>query len=497
MRQQTFAGVWAVAALVALTPLRASAAEEIVVIAGGGAKRSRVVLVEGPSGGEAALEDVAAGLDVDFVHAPARVTVKSRGREVVLDEGKSLFGVSGQIKALPAPVRIVGARTYLTPQAVAVVMTAALGEPATYRAAFRTLVIGPFEAPRLNATVSIAATSVTVTLEFSKRVPVAVRREPTRVVAEIGADIVETTFREEAVPGRVLESARFEARTPPVMAFAVGERFVSLKTSESEGPPYRFVLEFQTTNAEATPAVPGAIKTPTPGPSPIQGGRAPLVVVIDPGHGGGDTGAHGPSGHLEKDLVMAIARRLRSAIVDTIGGQAYLTRDGDTSVPALDDRAGIANNFNADVFISLHANGSRAASASGTEVFFLSYKVVDDDARRLAQVEGDASLGPPGASGDVGLILWDMAQAASLQSSETLAAAIQEEVSKATGTPMRGVKQAPFRVLVGATMPAVLVEVGFITNPEEEKKLASDAHQAKIVSAIVRGLTRFLRERAQ
>lgn len=491
------------AALGALVPF-ASAADEITVIAGGGARRAKVLLIDGPQGPEAALEEVGAGLDLQTTRAEGRVTLKGRGGEVVLENGKSLFNVGGQVKALSSPVRIVGNRTYLAPPNVATVLAAALGDRVQWRAPFRAMVIGPYDAPRATVTTSVGPTSVTVAIELSRRTPIAVRRETGRVVAELGTDVVDSTFRDEALPGRIVESARFEAKAPPAFSFALGDRFSSLRTSESEGPPYRFTLEFQMAAATATPAplagaAPGSLAgAARPSPtSPVDGFAKPLVVVIDPGHGGSDTGAMGPGGHFEKDLAMSIGRRLRSAIVDSIGGQAYLTRDGDANAPPLDDRAAIANNYNADVFISLHANGSRAVSARGTEVFFLSYGAVDDESRRLALAEGTfaAPQSGGGADQDVGLILWDMAQAAHLQSSQALAAELQNELSRATSTPMRGVKQAPFRVLVGARMPAVLVEVGFITNPEEERRLASEAHQGRIVDAIVRGLSKFLRER--
>jgi N-acetylmuramoyl-L-alanine amidase len=230
---------------------------------------------------------------------------------------------------------------------------------------------------------------------------------------------------------------------------------------------------------------------PRPSVGPSTGFKRPIVLVIDPGHGGDDGGAQGPGGRFEKDMTLALARRLRAAAVDSLSIQAYLTRDGDTEVP-LDERAAIANNFNADIFISLHANGSRIASATGTEVFFLSYTAADDEARRIAMQEGAILEKAPANDKDVGLILWDMAQAAQLEASSKLAGNLHGEISAAALSRSRGVKQAPFRVLVGATMPAALVEVGFITNPEEEKRLFSEAHQVRLVNAIIQGLGRFI-----
>ena len=130
-------------------------------------------------------------------------------------------------------------------------------------------------------------------------------------------------------------------------------------------------------------------------------------------------------------------------------------------------------------------------------MYFLAYQASDDESRRIAQAEGSAELLGRTAEGpDLALILWDMAQAEHLEESSALASDLQEELAVVTGSEGRGVKQAPFRVLVGATMPAVLVEVAFISNPEEEKLLASEAYQARVASAIARGIERYRRERA-
>jgi N-acetylmuramoyl-L-alanine amidase len=184
--------------------------------------------------------------------------------------------------------------------------------------------------------------------------------------------------------------------------------------------------------------------------------------------------------------------------VTHLGYQVFMTRDKDDEVP-LDQRTAIANNFKADVFISIHANASRVAGARGSEVFFLAYQASDENAHRLAMMEGgaipvDASSLEPGS--DLALILWDMAQAEHLEESSALAARVQEELADVTGSGSRGVKQAPFRVLVGATMPAILVEVAFISNPEEEKLLTNDAFQSRVASAIMRGMARYFQSGA-
>jgi N-acetylmuramoyl-L-alanine amidase len=228
---------------------------------------------------------------------------------------------------------------------------------------------------------------------------------------------------------------------------------------------------------------------------PTPAGNEVRTIVIDPGHGGEKVGARGPAGTLEKDVTLAIARRLRDQLVDALGVRVFLTRNDDAEVE-LDTRTAIANNYKADLFVSIHANGFRVRGAKGSEVYFLSYQASDEQSRRTAQIEGAADLGSAAPGSDLALILWDMAQAEHLEESSALAARLHDELAGVTGSASRGVKQAPFRVLVGATMPAVLVEVAFISNPREEKLLASAEYQSKVAAALLRGIARYRRERA-
>lgn len=227
-------------------------------------------------------------------------------------------------------------------------------------------------------------------------------------------------------------------------------------------------------------------------PLPVPG-NAPFKVVLDPGHGGAEEGALGPAGLKEKDLVLDMARRL-ALLLRAEGFEVVLTREGDSG-PTLDERAEVANIQRADVFLSLHANASRSSKARGAETYFLARDATDDAARTVAAIENDASgTGLPGVGGDDGalpLILWDMAQTVYLEQSARLAEIVQQQLNSALGITDRGVRQAPFRVLVGATMPSVLVELGFLTNPEEERRLGNDDYRRKLAEALTSALTRY------
>ncbi len=218
------------------------------------------------------------------------------------------------------------------------------------------------------------------------------------------------------------------------------------------------------------------------------------TIVIDPGHGGIETGAKGKFGALEKDITLAMSLKLKEIIEKNMAFRVILTRDRDTEV-ALENRSALANNNKADLFISIHANGSRRKNARGSETYFLSLNATDEESRRLAYLE-NANGDLEGRiekenEDDVTLILWDLAQAAYLKQSSRLADRIQAGLNDLLGTRNRGVKQAPFKVLTGAACPAVLVEAAFISNPEEEKELQSEEFQNNVARAIYQSLVAY------
>jgi N-acetylmuramoyl-L-alanine amidase len=165
----------------------------------------------------------------------------------------------------------------------------------------------------------------------------------------------------------------------------------------------------------------------------------------------------------------------------------------------LDDRTSIANHEKADLFLSIHANSSRSASAQGSETYYLSLEASDKIAQEVAS-ENEAAGAPAAPTGgsanpDLDFILWDLAQSAHLKESSEIAETIQVELNAVSDTGSRGIKQAPFRVLVGATMPAVLVEVAFISNVDQEKKLRNPEFQQAIADAVARAVARFFAKR--
>ena len=419
------------------------------------------------------------------------LTLSVEGRDVTLYDKKSLASVGGDLRLLSSPVLVEDGRWLVPVDSLSRLLGPLLKKRVDFRPASRVLLVGNVDIARILVKTSVSGDSVRVALESSQKVPFHVEQQAGRVVVTIPHDVVDVAYQQDRLTGGIVDLIQYLGGKEHTFAFSLGQRFQQLKAVEEASPP-RLVLDFQ-----ARPVAPG-VAGPAPAPSAAPSPLAPLelggvrTVVIDPGHGGEEVGAKGPSGALEKDVTLAIARKLRAALANSLGLQAFLTRDRDEEI-ALDERAAVANNYKADLFVSIHANASRSLGAKGSEVYFLTYQATDDESRRMAALEGGAfTPGTPApASGDLALILWDMAQAEHLEESSALASRIQEELADVTGSQGRGVKQAPFRVLVGAAMPAVLVEVAFISNAEEERLLVSDSYQSKVVAALVRGISRY------
>jgi N-acetylmuramoyl-L-alanine amidase len=170
--------------------------------------------------------------------------------------------------------------------------------------------------------------------------------------------------------------------------------------------------------------------------------------------------------------------------------RALLTRDGDDTI-GLEQRAAVANNNKADLFVSLHANASVRPGASGAEIFYLSLDEYGDRARAIARGASETLPVVGGGVRDIEVIPWEMAQVRYIDQSGALAQAVEAAFRTRVAIGARAVQQAPFRVLVGANMPAVLVEMGFLTNPGEERQLTTAGYQDAIVQALVDAVVRF------
>lgn len=324
----------------------------------------------------------------------------------------------------------------------------------------------------------------------------------TRVVIETGARLayaVATGDDEVRVrlPGLSLRGARVEeigdglvqeVRLEPVGGTAMLRLVLAGTAGEVKHTvlqdPYRLVLDVYRPK-EGDPDEPG------------RGAMQPLrLIVLDAGHGGHDSGAVGPSGVQEKDVVLDVTRRVAKKVEAGLGVKVVLSRDRDVFVP-LRDRTNLANKQRADLFVSIHANAHPQSVSEGVETYFLSSEASDSSARQVAAIENEViQLESPSSRhrGEVlKSILWDLAQSEFQEESSFMAETVQDSMSKSLNLVSRGVKQAGFYVLGGAAMPAILIEIGFLTNRREEKKLATAAHREALARAIYAGLAEYKR----
>jgi len=403
------------------------------------------------------------GADVQFAPAAGSYNALLDAHEAQFTPGGNLAVIDGKLVSLPGPVRtleghVVGslatAGALLAPLGWSLRGTAAAPElvasggdrleVARVASPTGTLAVvrGTAQRPRLGSAPGI------VTLTFAGPVTLGA---PVPVEAELlGGDLREGTLTLRLAPGIEVAS-----------------------TYPLDDPP-RFVLKLESSGTTAASA-----------PATGEARTGPLVV-LDPGHGGEDQGAKGPAGELEKDITLALAR-LVAGRLQAAGVTARLTRDGDEGVP-LADRTALANRLRADAFVSIHANASPARGAKGAETYFMNVDASDPQAAQSAARENASA-----PADTVQLILWDLAHVANITASSRLARGLQGRLDALQGIRDRGVKQAPFVVLTGATAPAALVEVGFLSNPDEAARLTGRASQDELADALSEAIVGFLR----
>ena len=414
------------------------------------------------------------------IAADANGTRITLGGSVAAFGPDSRFGViRDDLIEMPVPPIVVEGKPYVPWQFFQGLLSRTSAMDVTWDASARVLALRPQQRDAVAVQVSVAnvqgISKIVITL--SAPAEYGIVKEPNAYVVRfrspVRAPFTEQTYEDPHIARVTFTGA--DLRIQLTAADVVGDAY------QLENPP-RIVLDLR---KAAAPAPGGTL--PPPGAKPPAELPGIRTIVIDPGHGGKEVGAVGPGGLMEKDVTLAVARKLASALSAKTGARIVLTRDDDSLV-SLDQRTAIANQYKADLFLSVHMNAAVVKNAKGSETYFLSLEASDELAKKAAETENAAS----GSSvSDLNLILWDLAHQAYVGESSRFAQAIQEELNSATSVANRGVKQAPFKVLVGATMPAALVEVGFISNPEEEAKLQSEEFQNLMVEALTRAVQRY------
>ncbi|NQD93596.1 AMIN domain-containing protein [Pseudomonas sp. CrR25] len=340
---------------------------------------------------------------------------------------------------------------------------------------------------------------------------------PERIVIDVSGAKLATQFDQLALSNTPITGVRSAQRTAEDLRVVIDlsapvtPKSFTLAPNQQYG--HRLVVDLFDQAADAAPNVPSSVSsapvpvpvTPTQTPpklTPVPGGKRDIVIAIDAGHGGEDPGALSPvKGQFEKHVTLAIAKELQRQINAEKGFRGELVRTGDYFIP-LRKRTEIARKKGADLFVSVHADAAPRAAAFGASVYALSDRgATSETARWLADTENQSDL--IGGAGNVSLddkdrmlagVLLDLSMTASLSSSLNVGQKVLSNMGQITPLHKRRVEQAGFMVLKSPDIPSILVETGFISNPNEARKLASAGHQQALSRSIVSGVRQFFQQ---
>ena len=441
------------------------------------------------------------GLTIAEDGQPGQLTVRHGEQVILLTANEGLVSVAGTLVSLPSPPEQRAGFWYVPIDFIGRVIGLVHDQPVELRRRSDLVIIGDIRVPQVVARYQRTGRRSRLRLLITPATEHVIEEDPGRLVIVFEADALDLVLPGFASDNLVRGLRGNPAR--PTLTVDLGVAFATYtsRSGPAIGGAVELVIDLQPIPLTTTRVAPPPTRTvPTPvdaAPdldlptlSELAPPRTIRAIAIDPGHGGDDTGTRGPNGTLEKDVTLEIARRLRNVIESQLGLRVVLTRTADSTV-ALDKRAAIANNNQADLFISLHTNASVRETATGAEVFSLSLAEYDEDAREDSVFAGQPIPVVGGWSRALDIVPWELAQLRHVDESARWAATIANELSLRIPMSPRGLQQAPFRVLVGANMPAVLVEMGFLSNPDQEAQLTSTTFQTSIVNGLLRSIVRY------
>jgi len=437
-----------------------------------------------------ALDDLAATFQLAVREEAGAITVVSRGRTIVLTPNQTLASVAGRLVSLSAaPARLSGRWSVpldFISRALALVYDARLD----LRRPSHLLVVGDLRVPRITARYEVVGSAARVTFDASPGAQSTITQDGNqRLAVKYDADALDLAVPAIQPQGFVQALRQLD---PVTVAIELGPRFGAFRGSSTplDANTTRLVIDIIASDSAPTQTT-TAPPTPEPAPPELPQFGAPSTPIrtlaIDAGHGGDDAGARGSAGAQEKDIALAVARRLKAAVEARLGIRVVMTRDDDRSV-AMNERTALANNNKADLFISLHANASFRNTVGGAAIYVASF---DESTAAAAALRPERLPVFGGGSRDIELIPWNLAQIAHRERSDRAAAIIAAEFEHRVPMASRPIDHAPLRVLESANMPAVLIEMGFLTNTPQEQQLLADEHQSALAQARVDGIVRF------
>ena len=443
-----------------------------------------------------ALDDLAATFQLT-VHEESlgAITVTYKGKTIVLTPEQALASVAGRLVSLPAPPSRSGRRWLVPVEFISRALTLVYDARLDLRKPSRLLVVGDLRVPRILVRYDSLGAGGRLTIDATPRANSAVSQDGDRILVKFDAEALDAPT--PLLPPQILQAAAPFVRDIRVadnttIAIDPGPRFGGFRAAAQPGDATaRLVIDLVGTQTETAPAppVPAAPQPPPEVPPALTPPASAIrTIAIDPGHGGEDDGVRGAQGTKEKDLVLAVARRVKGVIEGRLGIRVLLTRDDDRNIP-LDDRTALANNNKADLFISLHANASVRRSAAGAIVFLAAFDDHDSEAAKPAPGERVPTFG--GGLRDIELVPWNLAQTRHLTQSGEFATILEQQLRNRVPLSAHSIDRAPLRVLESANMPAVLLEMGFLSNAEQEKQLTVDVFQAGVAQSIYEAVVRF------
>ena len=450
-----------------------------------------------------ALDDLAATFQLSVREESGAVTVSYKGRTIVLNPEQTIASVAGRMISLPVrPVRS-GGRLLVPLEFISRALAPIYDARLDLRRPSHLLVIGDMRVPRLTITTDAPGPGVRVTVDATPQTTNTVTREADHLAIRFEADALDVTVPPVAPQGLLSAIRRSDAAT---VILDLGPRFGSYRaTTQAVDASSHLTIELLPPPTDSAPALTGGAPAAGAGGSPAAAsstGTAPpaadpllfgvpataiRTVTLDPGHGGADQGAKGAAGLTEKALTLNVARRLKSALEGRLGLRVLMTREDDRDVP-FDTRTAIANNNKADLFISLHANASFRPQVSGASVLVATFP---DEAHARQALEPQRVTVFGGGSRDIELLPWSQAQLGYLDRSASFAELLKQRFDRRVPLDATPIDRAPLRILTSANMPAVLIEMGYLSNPDQEKLMMGGEFQGTLAQAIVDAVVDF------
>ena len=421
-------------------------------------------------------------------------TITYRGKTIVAAVDQSMASVDGRIVTLPSPITRNGRRWLVPVEFLPRALGPIYDQRIDLRRGARLLLVGDLRVPRVSARIDSPGPPTRAAVVISPATPVVVVTEANRLVLRVEADAIEPVFPVTA--SGLIDSVRVGDQ-PNVVLVALNRQAGPAKTGIATADNATRVL-IEVPMAEARPATPESKIPPTGPPLPttepprlpgLEPRQALQTLAIDPGHGGDEVGVRGAGGLEEKQLTLDVARRLRGLVERGLGVRVILTRDDDRMV-GIDERAAAANNGKADLLLSLHANGALSGSPSGAEIF---YDRLDREGEAVRSAPAAAVALPVigGGTRNIDIVPWELAQARHVEASAMLASVLEQELRQRVPMGQRPIQQGPMRLLSAANMPAVLVEMAYLTNGAQEKAAGGEEFKNAVALALYNAIVRF------